>query len=57
VVPIHTLESKCAGRPAAAVNAEEQMPALTETSFSRPRPNSWDCGGSATEISSLCVQP
>jgi hypothetical protein len=42
---------------AAAVNAAEQMPALTETSFSRPRPDSCDCGGSATETSSLCVQP
>jgi hypothetical protein len=43
--------------PAAAVNAAEQMPALTDTSFSTTRPNKPDSGGRATEISSLWVQP
>jgi hypothetical protein len=39
------------------VNAAEQMPELTDTSFSSPRPNNWQSGGNAIEISSLWVQP
>jgi hypothetical protein len=43
--------SKWPGTAAAAVNAAEQIPALTETSFSSPRPNRPLPGGSTTEIS------